>query len=121
MRIAVCENRQEAAEQLRGWIAQYCALYHIQAVIQCFLTPEEFAGREAPFDIVFMGFGGSTGFFQARLLREQDGKCRIIFVDDTQEYTVRCVRIHCTDFILRPVEFPKVVRSMHLGLGGGFK
>ena len=73
-----------------------------------------------PVDIVFLGFGGSTGFYQARLLRERDRRCRIILVDDTPEYAVRCVRLHCTDFILRPVDFRRVVQSMRLALGGGF-
>jgi hypothetical protein len=39
-------------------------------------------------------------------------------IDDTPEYAIRGVRIHCTDFILRPVEFRHVVRSMRLATGG---
>lgn len=119
MRIAVCENSQAAVMQLRGWIAQYCSLYQIQASFQCFLSADAFAAWKEPFDIVFLGFGGSTGFYQARLLRERDQRCRIILVDDTQEFAVRCVRLHCTDFILRPVCFQRIVRSMRLALGGG--
>ena len=42
----------------------------------------------------------------------------IILVDDTQEYAVRGMRLHCTDFILRPVEFRHIVRSMNLALRG---
>lgn len=120
MRIAVCENSQAAMDQLHGWIAQYCALYRIEAVFRCFLSADAFASCGERFDIVFLGFGGNTGFYQARLLRERDQNCRIIPMDDTQEYAVRYVRLHCTDFILRPVGFPGVVRSMRLALGGGF-
>lgn len=35
-------------------------------------------------------------------------------IDDTQEFAVRCVRLHCTDFILRPVGFRQIVRSTQL-------
>ena len=116
MRIAICESTQASAEKLRLWVEQFCALYQIPAAFQCFLSPGAFADAAGQFDIVFMGFGGSVGFCQARLLRERDRSCRIVLVDDTQEYAVRCMRLHCTDFILRPVEFRHVVRSMKLAL-----
>lgn len=119
MNIAICDSSRSAMEELRDWIAQYCELYKIQAVFHGFLSAAEFEGREESFDIVFLGFGGSTGFYQARLLRERDKSCRIVLIDDTQEFAVRCVRLHCTDFILRPVKFQRVVQSMNLALGRG--
>ena len=117
MRIAVCENSPEAAEQLRDWIEQFCCLYQVPAVFQCFSSPGSFAAEQERFDIVYMGFGGSSGFSQARQLRERDRGCRVILVDDTPEFAIRGMRLHCVDFILRPVQFRNVVRSMRLALG----
>lgn len=119
MRIAVCENSGADAERMSTWLRQYCSLYQLPAVIRCFLSPEAFAAREERFDIVYIGFGGATGFLQARRLRERDPECRIVLMDDTQEFIIRCVRIHCSDFILRPVEFRHIVRSMRLAARGG--
>lgn len=121
MRIAVCENSLAAAEQIQGWIEQYCLLYQIAADVRCFLSADAFAGWGERFDAAFVGFGGTTGFLQARLLRERDHNCRIVLVDDTQRFAVQSVRIHCTDLIIRPVEFRHVVRSMHLVMGGGMR
>ena len=118
MRIAVCENKRATAQQLCVWIRQYYVLYQIPAALQCFFSPSEFSNRKERYHIVFMAFGGVTGFAQTRQLREVDRECSIILVDDTQEFAVRCVRLHCTDFILRPVKFRHVVRSMRLALGG---
>ena len=59
MRIAVCENSQAAAEKLREWIVQYCALYRIQATFHCFLNADAFEAWKEPVDIVFLGFGRS--------------------------------------------------------------
>ena len=53
-----------------------------------------------------------------RRQRERDPACKIILVDDTQEFAIRGMRLHCTDFILRPVEFRHIVRSMNLALRG---
>lgn len=119
MRIAVCENTLAAVEQLQVWIEQYCLLYQIPAKVERFLTPEAFSAWEGQFELVFLGFGGQSGFLQARLLRERDHRCKIVLVDDTQQFAVQGVRIHCTDFILRPVEFRHIVRSMRLAMGGG--
>ena len=117
MRIAVCENSPESAERLRDWIQQFCILYQVPAVLECFSSPDGFAEEPEPFDIVYMGFGGSSGFSQARQLRDRDRECRIILVDDTPEFAIRGMRLHCVDFILRPVQFRNVVRSMGLALG----
>ena len=59
-----------------------------------------------------------VGELNARQLRERDPACKIILVDDTQEFAIRSMRLHCTDFILRPVEFRHIVRSMNLALRG---
>ena len=79
--IAVCENSAAAAEQMRNWIGQYCRLYHVPAVLECFPSAAAFSARGGRFDIVYLCTGGSTGFFQARQLRERDSECRIILVD----------------------------------------
>lgn len=118
MRIAVCEHSRTVAQQLCKWIGQYCDLYQIPAAVHSFLSPMEFSSCKERFDVVFMAFGGVTGFAQARQLREADRECGIVLIDDTQEFAVCCVRLHCADFILRPVEFCHVVRSMRLALGG---
>lgn len=119
MRIAVCDYSPNTAASIRDMIDHYCALYEIKnCTIRCIHTPGELLSCEERFEIVFMGFGGGGGFDAARQLRERDRSCRIILVDDTQEYAIRGVRLHCTDFILRPVEFRHVVQSMHLAVGG---
>ena len=116
MYIAVCDRSAPAAVRLRGWIEPYCRLYPVAAVLECFSPAAAFSACGKRFDIVYLCSGGSTGFYQARQLRERDPDCRIILVDDTQEYAIRGMRLHCTDFILRPMEFRHVVRSMDLAL-----
>ena len=61
--------------------------------------------------------GRYKGFLAARTLRQVDKRCAIVLIDDTPQYAVQGVRLHFTDFIVRPVEFRHIVRSMHLILG----
>lgn len=119
MRVAVCENSSGGAQQLCSWIEQYCELYRLPVCLQRFLKPELFETCSGVFDIAFLGFGGGVGFLAARALRDRDRNCKIILIDDTPEFAIPSVRIHCTDFILRPVEFRRVVQSMRLATGGG--
>lgn len=120
MRIAVCGNSPGELGQLRLWLEQFCVLYGILPELQAFSAVEAFTAVSPPgaFQVVFVGFGGSRGFLAARTLRERDKHCRIILIDDTPEYSVRGVRLHFSDFILRPLDFPCVVRSMKLAMGG---
>lgn len=66
--------------------------------------------------IAYIGFGSSTGFLAARALQERDRACRIILMDDTTQYAIQGLHLHFADFILRPVEFRHVARSMRLAL-----
>ncbi len=117
MRIAVCESVRQEAEQMVHWIEEYCALYQFPVSLQTFPDPQSFHDRQERFDLVYICFGGSTGFLQASRLRERDKSLPIVLVDDTREYALACVRIHCADFILRPVTFAQIARSMALALG----
>ncbi len=119
MHIAVCDSVRQDAEHMERWIREYCALYQLPVSLRVFHDPEEFNACQDRFDLSYICFGGSTGFLRARLLRERDKNCRIVLVDDTREFAVASMRIHCTDFILRPVTFSHIVRSMGLaGVGG---
>ena len=119
MRIAVCDNHAAAAEQISGWVRQFGSLYGLDLhEVRCFTDPEQFADAEERFDVAFLGFGGSVGFKTAQRIRSRDHRCRIIMVDDTMEYARHGVRLHCTNFVLRPVEFHHIVQSMQLILGG---
>ena len=118
MRIAVCESSREGERRLTEWINRYGMLYGLTASVECFRTPSELESSDALFEIAFVAFGGSAGFMAARRLRERSPSMRIILIDDTREYAVGSVRIHCTDFLMRPLTFGQVARSMSLALRG---
>ena len=115
VRIAVCDNHAAAAEQICTWVRQYGSLYGLDIhEIRSFTDPEQFNSWEDSFDIVFAGFGGSTGFHAIQQLRSRDRSCRVILMDDTMEYALRCKHLHCDNALLRPVEFRHIVQSMNL-------
>lgn len=118
MRIAVCDSSLERASSMEAWVRQYCQLYGLTPSLERFSGQTELEASDAGFDAAFIGLGGERGFLAARRLRERNASCRIVLVDDTGEFAVRSVRIHCTDFLMRPLTFGKVARSMSLVMRG---
>ena len=51
-----------------------------------------------------VGYGDVQGFLCARRVREEDRDCRVILLDDTDRYAIRGLRIHLTDYLVRPLE-----------------
>ena len=89
------------------------------------MEPRPFFSREAFFSSLRPGqFGGavialgdSAWFLAARRLRETDIRCRILVIDDTDRYALQCVRLHVTDFLVRPVTDERLERSLELLMG----
>lgn len=118
MRIAVCGARTVQREQLCRWIVEYAALQGLTVTVARLDTPEQLSLQASgSFQIAYIAYGGIAGFRAARMLRERDKCCRIILIDDTQQYAIAGLRLHFTDFILCPISFEQVVRSMRLALG----
>ena len=64
--------------------------------------------------------GAAGGFLAARRLRELDQKVPLIFLTDTSQYAVMGVRLHLTDYVVKPAEFKHLVRALKLaGIGNG--
>ena len=117
MKLAVCTAQAEEQARLCDWIEQYCRLRSLPAAVVRISTPQELS-RQAPgaIQIAYIGFGSSAGFLAARALQERDRACHIILIDDTTQYAIQGLHLHFADFILRPVEFRHVARSMRLAL-----
>ena len=118
MRLAVCAGQTAERNRLCEWLIQYCELCSLPVSVCCIDTPEQLAQQPAgTIQIAYIGFGDYPGFVAARALRERDHACRIILIDDTQQYAIQGMHLHLTDLIVRPVEFRSITRSMRLALG----
>ena len=120
MRIAVCLKCGEERAALVKWIGQYCDIYGLACTISATDNAEEFFRwhRDEPFRLAFLGLGGQEGLLMTRRLREEDKTCAIVMIDDTTENAVKGVRLHAADYMVRPVEFKKLVRAMKLAMAG---
>ena len=120
MRLAIYTTDSAEAERLSRW------------------TEEDFARRGGGTETVLIGsaarfreefrpgrFGGflvalgdTEGFLAARCVREADRGCRVVLIDDTERYAIRGLRIHLTDFLLRPLVKARFFAALDRVCGG---
>ena len=116
MQIAVCGVSPAETAQLCGWIKDYCGDRGLGAQICPSLSLDAFWESFSPGDCpcVVLGQEDTAGFLAARRLRERDRTCRILLICDTDRYVLQSIRLHVTDFMLRPVSPSRLARGMDL-------
>lgn len=106
MRFAVCCSDTNELSRICSLIQRCGAERRVGAETVGFARAdalwEEF--RPGRFQGAVVGYGDVTGFLCARRLRESDSACRVVLLDDTERYAIRGLRIHLSDFVLRPAE-----------------
>ncbi len=114
MRVAVCCPEGNEARWICRKITDRAAETHLKAEAVPFATEEELWQAFAPgrFRGAVVGYGDVKGFLCARRVREEDGMCRVILLDDTDHYAIRGLRIHLTDFLVRPLEERRFCAAM---------
>ena len=121
MRIGLCVRSVQERQQMEKWIGQYCDLYDKPYSVVSFFDPEPFIQAHASeaFDLTFIGLGGHDGVMTTRRLRSMCRRCQIVMIDDTAEHAVAGMRMHVADYMVRPIDFKKMVRAMQLSTKGG--
>ena len=116
MQIAVCGVSSAETERLCGWIEAYCGERRLGAQVCPVPSLDAFWESFSPgtWPCVVLGQEDTAGFLAARRLREQDKRCRILLICDTDRYALQSIRLHVTDFILRPVSLPRLTRGLDL-------
>ena len=120
--IGICDENKNTGQELQHWVQQICQLYDNppQIVRSERVGDLVEAMRVRHFHAILLSKDGPEGFLTVRRLREMDARVRLIFLTDTSQYAVMGVRLHLTDYVVKPVEFKNVVRAMKLaGIGNG--
>ena len=114
MRIAVCSADENERRRICAAIEAAAAAVRSAAFPAVFRSEEALWREFVPgrFQGAVVGFGDLTGFLCARRIREEDSTCRVVLLDDTEKYAIRGLRIHLSDFLLRPIEDERLRAAM---------
>lgn len=122
MQIAVCCSDENESQRIRSLIEESSADIPQKAIAVPFRSEDALWQdfRPGSFRGVVVGYGDVRGFLCARRLREEDSACRVILLDDTERYAIRALRIHLSDFLLRPVEDVRLRAAVRRLLTDGY-
>lgn len=111
MDVLIVEDEEPAAERLLGLLKQYDARISPLAILS---SVEEavkwFAGHRQP-DLVLLDIHLSDGMC-FDIFRQVEVKCPIIFCTAYDQYVLDAFQVHSIDYLLKPVQFPKLEKSL---------
>jgi DNA-binding LytR/AlgR family response regulator len=107
LRIAVCEDADEDAERLRRLIEESVAAEITRFESGAAFLASRPAGR---FDIVFFDIymGGVSGVEAARVLRETDEDCGVVFTTGSEDHRPEAFDVGAEQYLVKPVDGEKL-------------
>lgn len=120
--IGICDENKNNGMELQRRVQQICQLYAQQDAVILYENANQLmeAMTLRRFRAILFSQDGPGGFLAVRRLRELDQKVPLIFLTDTSQYAVMGVRLHLTDYVVKPAEFKHLVRALKLaGIGNG--
>jgi DNA-binding LytR/AlgR family response regulator len=112
LRIAICEDDDKDAKHLSSLIRKS----GVYADISFFKNGEAFLDVQpmGKFDLVFLDIymGSITGIEVARILRNADGRCGIVFTTSSEDFRSEAFDVGASQYLIKPVEKEKLFKVL---------
>ena len=104
--VVVCDDLQEERYTLARMIQRYADEHKIELALDTCGSGEELMSLFAPhrWDILFLDIylGGLSGADAAKLIREQDTDCALIFCTTSREHGMLSFELRVSDYLVKP-------------------
>ncbi|MDD3570466.1 MAG: LytTR family DNA-binding domain-containing protein [Lachnospiraceae bacterium] len=112
MNIGICDDYEKDRELLTHYVAQYIAALQLDYTLSTFESGEDFL-ESVPtqkYDIVFLDIymKGKTGVDTARILRETDRSCLIIFTTTSLDHALDGFEVGAVHYLVKPLKYKDV-------------
>lgn len=119
-KIAIVEDCEGDRSTLEQTIKRYLDMRGISMEICLFANGEQFLDSYAPGDykilILDIYMGEITGMDIARLVREREDPCEILFLTTSDEYAVESYEVRAAYYLLKPVDKKKLWKALEICL-----
>ncbi len=108
MKVAIIEDEEEAAENLKNCLLQYGKEFRKDFEIHVFLNSEDFLDSfECQYAILFtdIDMPHVNGLLLAHRVREKDKKVTLVFVTNLTQYAINGYEVDAIDYILKPLTY----------------
>lgn len=113
LKIALCDDEEEALNSLKKLIESYCANKELQADLCCFSSGAEFLQSGVDFSIVFMDvyLNGVKGTDVIRTARKER-RFPVVFTTVSKEFAVEAFSLNAMHYLTKPVTAEGVNEAM---------
>lgn len=112
----ICEDLEEERMYLARMIRAYCDARGADLELELASSGEELLDRfrTRRWDVIFLDIymGGISGDQAARIIRESDRECALIFATTSREHGLLSYELQVTDYLLKPFERTDVEKAL---------
>ena len=108
IRIAIVEDEEIFARQLRGFLERYQQERGENVKITLFADGDQIVERyQGEYDIIFMDVQMKylDGMTAAELIRQKDPEVIIIFITNMPQYAIKGYAVGAMDYVLKPISY----------------
>ncbi len=112
--IAICDDENRIAEQIRTFTSDFLRVNHVEASIVRFSDGKELLDYEKNIDILFLDIQmkGIDGMETARRLRCRNFRGVIIFITILKELVFQSFEVQAYDYLVKPIDRKKFDKTM---------
>lgn len=110
IRIAVCDDEMEIAEELSVTIKKIMSEINEKVKIYTFINGNEMLESHIKFSMIFLDveMPELNGIETAQKIREIDSCVQIVYVTNYHDYMRNAYRVHAFDYIQKPIEYESI-------------
>lgn len=122
IKIAVCDDEMEELQRITSYVSKYVKELDIPFNISSFSEGQDLIENlnsfKENFDIVFLDIymKFSNGLDIAKIIREFDKECKIIFITSSKEHAVDSYEVRALYYILKPVNEEKLRSAVKIAI-----
>jgi len=118
MNIAICEDNAEENKVTHYSIKKFCNKNCFANKIYTFASGEKLLAAFTPgkFHLIFLDIylTGMSGMETARIIRETDPNCLLIFITSSPDHALEAFSVHAGSYVLKPVDETKMEETLEL-------
>lgn len=110
IKVAVCDDETEIADEIERYILQYGSENDIDFQINKYSCGEMLLNAEKCFDVIFLDIimDKINGIETGKAIKNSNIKTHIIYITNFTNYSMSAHKVHAFDFIEKPIDYLKI-------------
>ena len=110
IKVAVCDDEPEIADEAERYILQYGSENDIDFQINKYSCGEMLLNAEKCFDVIFLDIimDKINGIETGKAIKNSNIKTHIIYITNFTNYSMSAHKVHAFDFIEKPIDYLKI-------------